>query len=70
MKEANRGTYREDASQMIILMVGFAINCNTLPIVGVLSLLAHFIHLTNSRMEILYEKRRPINSSEKIIAFS
>jgi hypothetical protein len=39
---------------MIILMVGFAINCNTLPIVGVLSLLAHFIHLTNSRMEILY----------------
>jgi hypothetical protein len=54
VKEARRGSYREDTSQIIILMVGFAINCNTLPIVAVLSLLAHFIHLTNSRMEILY----------------
>lgn len=52
------------------MLVNFSIYCNILPLVSALTLIALYIFLTNSRLALLYETRRPINRSERIIPFT
>lgn len=70
MKESKKSEYIVDNNETIIVLVSYAIYCNVLPLVSTLTLIALSILFTNSRLALLYETRRPINRSERIIPFT